>query len=139
MALTSSRRECTGSVAIVWPLPHNGPVDLGEARTRLAELRPHLDAIVDLRADLAELRADLERDGASPLGGLPEAKAYEARLYAAIEAVNDGAQLKGWAPLLLDFPGTRDGVDVLWCWLEGDADITWYHRTDCGFPGRRRI
>ena len=115
-------------------------MDLGEARARLADLRPHLDTIVDLRANLAELRADLERAGTSPLGGLAEAKAFEARLHAAIEAVNDrDIHLKGWAPLLLDFPGTRDGVDILWCWLEGDADIAWYHRTDCGFPGRRPV
>jgi hypothetical protein len=118
----------------------NGRVDLAEARARLADLLPRLDAIVGVRADLAELRADLHDGGVSPLGGLAEVKAYEARLYAEIEAVSEtGVQLKGWAPLLLDFPGTRDGVDVLWCWLEGDADISWYHRLDCGFPGRRRV
>jgi hypothetical protein len=109
-------------------------VDLAEARGRLAELRPRLDAIVEVRADLAELRADLEHDGVSPLGGLAEAKAYEARLFAELEAV-----AAGWAPLLLDFPGERDGVEVLWCWLEGDPDVLWYHRLDCGFPGRRRV
>jgi hypothetical protein len=115
-------------------------MDLDEARAALARLRPHLDAIVTVRADLAELRNDLERDGASPLGGLAEAKAYEARLYAELEEVRaSGVQLKGWAPLLLDFPGERHGVEVLWCWLEGDADVAWYHRVDCGFPGRRPV
>jgi hypothetical protein len=113
-------------------------MDLDEARAALTRLRPHLDAIVAVRADLAELRTDLERDGVSPLGGLAEAKACEARLHAELEAVREGGvQLKGWAPLLLDFPGEIDGVDVLWCWLEGDGDIAWYHRADCGFPGRR--
>jgi hypothetical protein len=115
-------------------------VDLTEARARLADLRPHLEAIVAVRADLTEMRVDLERDGASPLGGVADAKAYEARLYHEVEAVRaSGAQLKGWAPLLLDFPGDRDGVDVLWCWLEGDPDVSWYHRVDCGFPGRRPV
>jgi hypothetical protein len=114
-------------------------VDLTEARHRLSELRVHLDAVVEVRADLAELRADLHHDETSALGGLAEAKAYEARLYAELEAIAEtGADLKGWAPLLLDFPGERDGVDVLWCWLEGEPDIVWYHRVDCGFPGRRR-
>jgi hypothetical protein len=28
---------------------------------------------------------------------------------------------------------------VLWCWLEGEPDIAWYHRADCGFPGRRPV
>jgi len=115
-------------------------VDLAEARARLADLRPHLDAIVEVRADLMELRADLETIGRSTLGGLADAKAFEARLYAELEAVREaGAQLKGWAPVLLDFPGDIDGVDVLWCWLEGEADIAWYHRSDCGFAGRRRL
>lgn len=92
-----------------------------------------------MRADLAELRADLAEDGVSPLGGLPEAKALEARVYALLERIaSDDVQMKGYAPVLLDFPGERDGRDVSWCWLEGDADIMWYHRDDCGFPGRRR-
>ena len=30
-------------------------------------------------------------------------------------------------------------VPVLWCWLEGEAEIGWYHRLDCGFPGRRPV
>jgi hypothetical protein len=115
-------------------------MDLDEARRRLVDVRPHLDAVVALRADLIELRADLAEHGESTLGGLAEAKAYEARLHAALEAITEsGADLKGWAPLLLDYPGTRNGVDVLWCWLEGDPDITWYHRADCGFPGRRPV
>jgi hypothetical protein len=50
-----------------------------------------------------------------------------------------GAQVKGVAPLLIDFPGERDGVEVLFCWLEGDRELAWYHRSDLGFPGRRRL
>jgi hypothetical protein len=115
-------------------------MDLADARERLRSLRPRLDTIVEVRADLAELRADLEAVGRSPLGGIAEVKAFEARLYAELEAISDtGTQLKGYAPLLLDFPGERDGVPVLWCWLEGDADIAWYHRLECGFAGRRPV
>ncbi len=103
-------------------------------------MRPSIAELIELRADLAELRADLDEAGASPLGGVPEAKALEARIYAILEGLAAaGAQVKGFAPVLLDFPGERDGRPVLWCWLEGDEDIVWYHRTDCGFPGRRRI
>jgi hypothetical protein len=116
-------------------------VTLDQARAALAELRPRLAQVVSLRADLAELRADLAAgDGSSPLGGVAEAKGLEARLYAELERVAEaGAQVKGWAPLLLDWPGERDGVAVLWCWLEGEPDIDWYHRLDCGFPGRRPV
>jgi hypothetical protein len=115
-------------------------VTLDDAREALARLRPRIDEFVAVRADLAELRADLAERGRSPLGGLPEIKAHEARLHAALESFSEyGVQVKGIAPLLLDWPGERGGVAVLWCWLEGDADIGWYHRADCGFLGRRPI
>ena len=92
-----------------------------------------------VRADLAELRADLAT-GHSLLGGLADAKALEARLFGVLERFAErGAQVKGYAPLLLDFPGERDGEPVLWCWLEGDADFPWYHRLDTGFAGRRLV
>jgi hypothetical protein len=113
-------------------------VRLAEARDTIASLRPRLDAFVRLRADLAELRRDLAADGVSQHGALADAKALEARLFAELESFAGlGAEVKGFAPLLLDFPGELDGTPVLWCWLEGDADIAWYHRADTGFAGRR--
>jgi hypothetical protein len=113
---------------------------LAEARQRLVALRPRLERLIAVRADLAELRADLSSDRPSPLGGLAEVKAWEARLYADLEyLVQQGVEVKGYAPLLLDFPGELDRVPVFWCWLEGDPEIAWYHRVDCGFAGRRRV
>lgn len=113
---------------------------LDEARQRLHAVLPRIDELIALRADLAELRVDLSTEGSSPLGGVAEAKALEARIYSTLEYLSSQKiQVKGFAPVLLDFPGERDGVSVLWCWLEGDKDITWYHRSDCGFPGRRKI
>ena len=113
---------------------------LDDARRTLRELRPRLEALVAIRADLTELRVDLERSGHSRLGGLPEAKALEARIFAELESFGEhGAEIKGWAPLLLDFPGELSGEPVMWCWLEGDPDIEWYHRLDCGFAGRRQV
>jgi hypothetical protein len=112
-----------------------------EARTELARLRPTLDELVALRADAAELAAALTAGGvATRLGGLPELKAAQARLDELMTQVQDsGAQLKGLAPLLVDFPADLDGVPVLLCWLEGDPGLDWYHRADLGFAGRRRL
>jgi hypothetical protein len=112
-----------------------------EARALLAELRPVLDEIVTVRADAAELNLALAREaGGSPLGGLPELKAAQARLDDLLTAVQRaGVELKGFAPLLLDFPGWMDGGPVLLCWLEGDADLAWYHRAELGFAGRRPL
>jgi hypothetical protein len=111
---------------------------LAQARHLIVTLRPRIDELVTLRADLAELRADLADGGASRLGGLPEVKGLEARIHGILGEINEhDIQIKGLAPLLLDFPGERDGRPVLWCWLEGDAELRWYHRLECGFQGRR--
>src|ERR1700749_3132281 len=97
---------------------------LAQAQAAFAALRPRIVDFLAARADLAELQADLAERGSSPHGALAEAKALEARLYADLEHFGgDGVQVKGFAPLLLDFPGDRDGDPVLWCWLEGDSDI----------------
>ncbi|MFG1924226.1 DUF2203 domain-containing protein [Cryptosporangium sp. NPDC048952] len=112
-----------------------------EARDELTELLPVLDEIVSLRADAAELAAAVQLNGPSTdLGGLPELKAAQARLDELMTTVQQtGAELKSLAPLLIDFPSDLDGVPVLLCWLEGDRALSWYHRTDLGFAGRRPL
>lgn len=111
-----------------------------QARSVLAALRPVIEDLIAIRADAAELTAAVQHGAASPLGGLPELKAAQARfdeLLSTLAAAD--VQIKGIAPLLLDFPAELDGVPVLLCWLEGDLELTWYHRVDLGFPGRRRL
>jgi arsenite methyltransferase len=112
-----------------------------EARAELAHLLPCLDELVRVRADAAELAAALSPGGArTALGGLPELKAARARLDELMTDVQrTGAELKGFAPLLVDFASELDGTPVLLCWLEGDAELGWYHRLDLGFAGRRRL
>jgi hypothetical protein len=112
-----------------------------QAGAELAKLRPVLDELVAVRADLVELSAALtEGGGPTALGGLPERKAAEARLNELMtEIQRTGVELKGVAPLLLDFPSDLDGVPVLLCWLEGEPELAWYHRLDLGFAGRRRL
>ena len=113
---------------------------IAEARDLLPEVIAHADEFIAVRADLIELRAALRWDEPSPLGGLPEAKALEARFD---ELINwfpaRDLELKGAAPLLLDFPSRIGGEDVLLCWLEGDRELAWYHKLEHGFAGRRRI
>jgi hypothetical protein len=111
-----------------------------DARTELAKLRPVLEELVVVRADVVELAAALGGGGPTALGGLPEWKAAEARVNELmIEVQQTGAELKGVAPLLVDFPADLGGVPVLLCWLEGEAELGWYHRLDLGFAGRRRL
>lgn len=112
-----------------------------EARVCLSDLRPTIADFLTLRADTAELAMATTRGGPpSRLGGLPEFKAAQARLDDLMTQIQQsGCDVKGFAPLLLDFPGELDGVPVLLCWLEGDDELAWYHRTDLGFPGRRPL
>ncbi|HEY2833734.1 MAG TPA: DUF2203 domain-containing protein [Sporichthyaceae bacterium] len=117
-----------------------GLFTLEEARAELARLLPVLDEIVTLRADAAELATAQNAGTRSELGGLAEFKAAQARLDELLTEVQQtGAHLKGVAPLLIDFPGEFDGVEVMFCWLEGDRELAWYHRSDLGFPGRRPL
>jgi hypothetical protein len=112
-----------------------------EAVAELDRLLPVLDEVVALRADAAELAAAVSPGGRpTPLGGVPELKAAQARLDELLTGVQQtGAVLKGVAPLLVDFPSELEGSDVLLCWLEGDRALGWYHRLDLGFAGRRPL
>ncbi|WP_326568223.1 DUF2203 domain-containing protein [Amycolatopsis rhabdoformis] len=118
-----------------------GLFTVAEARAELSRLLPVLAELIRVRADAAELAASLRPGGRdTDLGGLPEWKAAQARLDELMTIVQrTGAELKGFAPLLVDFPSSLDGDDVLLCWLEGDRELTWYHRVDLGFAGRRRL
>lgn len=113
---------------------------LGEARATLARLSQPVAEFVSLRADASELAEALQSGATSPLGGRPELKAAEAKLDELLSMMlATGAELKGVAPLLLDFPGELDGDPVMFCWLEGDPELGWYHRADLGFVARRRL
>jgi hypothetical protein len=84
-------------------------------------------------------RAD-ELIAPSQLGGLAEAKAMEARLSELLGWFSaQGLQVKGLAPLLLDFPAQLGDETVLLCWLEGERELGWYHLPEHGFAGRRRL
>lgn len=113
---------------------------LSEARALIPEVRTQIDAIVAARADLAELMYALGSGISSPLGGKPEQKAYEARIDEAIGWFTiQGIEVKGIAPVLVDFPAYLGRQSVRLCLLETERELGWYHLTELGFAGRRRI
>ena len=113
---------------------------LAEARAMMPEVLKRANELVELRASLIEVQTALAAGDSSPLGGLPEAKAYQAQLSELVGwFTGEGLELKGIAPLLLDFPSEVDGEPVLLCWLEGERELGWYHKLAHGFAGRRRI
>jgi hypothetical protein len=101
-------------------------------------LLPHLLEITD---DVVEVRAELtEGAHADPGPPLADLKALEARLADLLDRIRElDVQLKGWAPLLVDIPVRVEGREVLFCWLEGDRELAWYHEVEHGFPGRRPL
>ena len=112
-----------------------------EARALLPEVLTRAKKLISVRADLVELEAALAQGIPVPqLGGLPEAKGFQAQLSELLGWFPEhGLELKSIAPLLLDFPAEMDGEPVLLCWLEGEQELTWYHKPEHGFAGRRLI
>jgi hypothetical protein len=113
---------------------------LAEARDLMPEVVRRADELVEVRARLVEVQAALASGATSSLGGLPEAKGFQAQLSELVSWFSaTGLEVKGIAPLLLDFPSELAGEPVLLCWLEGERQLGWYHPVAYGFAGRRRI
>ncbi|MEU8272360.1 DUF2203 domain-containing protein [Sphaerisporangium sp. NPDC049002] len=111
-----------------------------EARSLMPLVRERVDEVVAIRADLAELSHDLSTAGRSALGGIPEAKGLQARVAEVLSWFGEqGIEVKGIAPVLVDFPSFLGGVSVRLCWIEGETALGWYHRSDLGFQGRRPL
>lgn len=111
-----------------------------EARALLPEIQEKAAELIALRADVTEVAAALNAGDESPLGGAPEVKGWEARIHEIIEwIVRQGLEPKGIAPLLVDFHSELHGKHVLLCWLEGEAELGWYHEPELGFGGRRPL
>jgi len=92
------------------------------------------DQLVEVRAELTEHRA------LGDAGPLAELKGLEARLADLLDQIMAlDVQLKGWAPLLVDIAVQHEGRVVLFCLLEGDREVRWYHEVEHGFPGRRPL
>ena len=113
---------------------------IAEARALMPDLLAHADRLIEVRASLVELQLALAEGQPSLLGGLPEAKACQAQLSELVSWFSaEGLELKGIAPLLLDFPSELTGEPVLLCWLEGERELGWFHKLAHGFAGRRRL
>jgi len=113
---------------------------VASARELMPAVLARADELIEIRANLIEVQTALAVGDRSPRGGLPEAKAFQAQLSQLLGWFSsEGIELKGIAPLLLDFPSELDGEQVLLCWLEGERHLAWYHKIAHGFAGRRRL
>ena len=111
---------------------------LEEARALVPHVREVCDEVIELRARLVAGTRAHQTGDASP--NVADLKADEARLSELLDGLRSrGIEVKGFAPLLVDFPSLLDGQEVLLCWLEGETELTWYHDPAHGFAGRRRL
>lgn len=55
------------------------------------------------------------------------------------DVAENGVEVKGLDPLLLDFPALREGQEVLLCWKEGEERVNWWHPIHTGFSGRMPV
>ena len=115
-------------------MPETRWFTIDDARALLPEVQKLAGEIIEVRADLAETGLG------DPPVALADRKALEARLADLLDRMVDlGVQMKGWAPLLIDFPMRHGDRVVLLCWLEGESSLGWYHDAECGFAGRRPL
>lgn len=109
----------------------------------LPEARRRIEQIGRLASQLRTLAVDLDGGDPAP-GAVAEAKSLEARIDDELGWFRDqGVQVKGVAPALLDFPARAvvDGEEqvVLLCWREGEEALAWYHPVETGYLGRAPI
>ena len=111
-----------------------------EVAALMPDVRRTAAGIIEVRAELADLSFAINGGEDSPFGGIAEAKALEARLHELLGwfTAHD-IEVKGAAPIIIDFPAELLGVAVLLCWLENEAELGWYHRAELGFLGRRPL
>ena len=110
-----------------------------EARTLLPEARTRADRIA---AGLDEVRAGIDHlaEVAGGNGHDPAALDGTLSVRADLEWFRrQGIEIKGFDPLLIDFPHRARGRVVLLCWQQGEDDIEWWHDVDSGYAGRRPL
>lgn len=67
-------------------------------------------------------------------------RAYYEEMVLALERIRElGGEVKDIDVGLVDFPGRRDGQEILLCWRAGERSCGFWHTTDTGFAGRRPI
>ena len=56
-----------------------------------------------------------------------------------VELDQVGCVFKGFEQGLVDFHGTLEGRDILWCWKIGEPAIEHWHEVEAGFAGRQPV
>ena len=125
---------------------------LEEANGLAPWLEERFDAMSPLRAELLErqetllglLRRRRSNGHSSSEEEIAEAEGevtrLTRRLQDAVKEITDrGILVRDIGRGLVDFPSDREGEVVYLCWQRGEPAVEWWHPTDTGFSGRRRL
>jgi len=115
-----------------------------EANARLPLVRVIIKDIVDLSHSLRErhdrLFAEFEASGEAGEIDITPLEEDRDRLENFVEELHKlGAELKDYFTGLVDFPGWVEDREVCLCWKLGEGNIEFWHETDTGFRGRKKI
>ena len=112
---------------------------------RFAAMQPLRAELVERQERLLELLGRRRSNGhSSSEAEIADAENGVARLTGRLqEAVGEimdaGILVRDIGRGLVDFPARRDGATVYLCWQRGERAVEWWHPTDTGFEGRRRL
>lgn len=123
---------------------HNIHFSLDEANTALAEVRPLLGEMIELKENLDEKGYDILHHqyfggiGPNGTGAFPPDME---RLVEVVKIISSkGVLIKNMNIGLIDFPHVRsNGEEVYLCWKYGEDNIKFWHPIPEGFTGRRNI
>ena len=117
-----------------------------EASKLLPDIKPKVKELVERKKVVTELHSEMERYN---LLGFKTAEVAEraAQLDALVEGMTKkiaeledlGVMVKDLDFGLVDFPADRYGESVLLCWRYGEADVSYWHKPNEGYNGRKPL
>lgn len=117
-----------------------------EASKLLPDIRPKVKELVERKKVVAKLHEEIEKYNL--LGFRPADVAEKAaELDALVEEMTRkiaeledfGVQVKDLEYGLVDFPAERYGESVLLCWRFGEPEVSYWHKPNEGYNGRKQL
>ncbi len=117
-----------------------------EASKLLPDVKPKVKELIERKKVVAKLHSEIEKYN---LLGFKTAEVVEraAQLDALVEDMTRkiaeledlGVEVKDLDYGLVDFPAERYGESVMLCWRYGEADVSYWHKPNEGFNGRKSL
>ena len=117
-----------------------------EASKLLPDIKPKIRELVERKRAIAKLHGEIEKY--NKLGfKTPEIAERAAQLDALVDEMTRriaeledlGVEVKDLDTGLVDFPAERYGESVMLCWQYGEAEVSFWHKSTEGYPGRKPL